>query len=360
MRITDVKAVYLDEGKGERPMGDAGYPEQKRIFGYVEVFSDEGLTGFCPGAAHPSVVEHDLKEMIVGENPLEIERIWTRLYGGWRHPKGDDALAISRVDIAIWDLIGKALNQPVWRLLGGARNRVPAYGAGGMYQVGKGIPKLVDEMLGFVADGFRAVKLKVAGAPFAEDLARVRAVREALGPDIDLMIDANHAWLPYEAIRFARAVEDQKIFWLEEPVGPWDHRGCAEVAHALEMPVATGENVSVRYAFREMIDARAADIIQADPIICGGLTEWRRIAAFAAAHDLPMAPHGNAHLGAARVGAAPNGMIVEVGLYQGRRPSRPTITAPVTVTDGYIQLDETPGLGWQIDRDAIRWHLSQQ
>ena len=116
------------------------------------------------------------------------------------------------------------------------------------------------------------------------------AVREAIGPDVGLMIDANHAWTPYQAIRFARAVERYDIGWLEEPVYPWDHQGCAEVARALDVPVATGENVSSRFGFRDMIDARACDIVQADALYCGGLTEWRKIAAYAAAHNLPMAP----------------------------------------------------------------------
>jgi len=357
MKITDVKSAYVDLGPGERPNSDGGYRNQKRIFGYVEVFSDEGISGFCPAAAPPSVVEGELKEMIVGENPLEIERIWSRLFQGWRHPKMDDVLTISKVDAAIWDLAGKSVNQPVWRLLGGASSRVPAYGAGGMYQDGKGIPELVSEMLGFVEDGFRAVKMKVGGATFQEDLARVKAVREAIGPDVDLLVDANHAWTPSEAIRFARAIEVYNPYWLEEPVYPWDHQGCAEVARALDIPVATGENVSTRYGFRDMIDARAADIIQADPLYCGGVTEWRKIAAYAAAHNLPMAPHGNPHVGAACVAGVPNGMVVEVGLYAGRRPSRPPIVQPVVVKDGHMTMGEEPGFGYVVDRDAIRWNL---
>ncbi len=357
MKITDVKAVYVDHGPGPRPFSDGGYRDQKRVFGYVEVFTDEGLTGFCPGAAPPALVEHDLKEMIVGENPLELERIWHRLFQGWRHPKMDDLMAISKVDIAIWDLMGKVLGQPVWRLLGGARDRVRAYGAGGMYMRDKDIPELVAEMLDFTAHSFGAVKMKVAGAPFKEDVARVVAVREAIGSDVELMIDANHAWTPFEAIRFARAVEHCTIGWLEEPVYPWDHQGCAEVARALDVPVATGENVSSLFAFRDMVDGRACDIIQADALYCGGLTEWRKIAAYAAAHSLPMAPHGSAHIGAHCVGGVQNGLIVEVGMYAGRAPSRPPMLAPLAVENGYIQLADTPGFGFQIDRDAIKWNI---
>src|SRR6266542_3171072 len=260
MNITDVKAVYVDHGPGPRPISDGGYRDQKRVFGYVEVFTDGGLTGFCPGAAPPSLVEHELQEMIVGENPLE------------------------------------------------------------------------------------------------EDVARVVAVREAIGPDVGLMIDANHAWTPYEAIRFVREVERCNIGWLEEPVYPWDHQGCAEVARVLEVPVATGENVSSRFAFRDMIDAHACDIVQADALYCGGLTEWRKIAAYAAAHSLPMAPHGNAHIGAHCVGGVQNGLIVEVGMYAGRQPPRPPIVAPLEVNNGVIQLTDAPGFGFVIDRDAIKWN----
>ncbi|HUE75422.1 MAG TPA: enolase C-terminal domain-like protein [Chloroflexota bacterium] len=123
------------------------------------------------------------------------------------------------------------------------------------------------------------------------------------------------------------------------------------------MPVATGENVSTRYAFRDLIDARAADIIQADALYCGGITEWRKIAAYADAHNLPMAPHGNAHVGAAGVAGVPNGLIVEVGMYAGRKTARPPIVQPLEVRDGYVVMSEEPGLNFQVDRDAIRWNL---
>ena len=182
-------------------------------------------------------------------------------------------------------------------------------------------------------------------------------MRDAIGPDVELLIDANHAWTPYEAIRFARAVEHCAIGWLEEPVYPWDYRGCAEVARALDVPVATGENVSSLFAFRDMVDARACDIIQADALYCGGLTEWRKIAAYAAAHGLPMAPHGSAHIGAHCVGGVPNGLVVEVGMYAGRTPARPPMLAPLAVDKSFIQLAETPGFGFQIDRDAIKWNI---
>jgi len=363
MKITDVKAVSVDTNVGPRPSHDGGFivpANSKGKFGYVEVFTDEGLTGFCPGAATPSIVEGPLRDVLVGQNPLDVERCWHLMFQGWRHPKMDELMTISKVDIAIWDLAGKALGQPVWRLLGGARSRVRAYGAGGMYQEGKDVDGLVQEMVDFAEHGFGAVKMKVAWdrVGMRHDVERVKAVREALGPGVDLMVDANHAWRPDEAIVFARQIEQYRPYWLEEPVGPWDHWGCAEVARALDIPVATGENVSTRYMFRDMVDARACDIVQADALYCGGITEWRRIAAYASAHDLPMAPHGNAHVGAHCVGGVSNGLIVEVGMYAGRKPSRPPMLAPLVVEDSYVELGEKPGFGFEIDREAIRWNIA--
>jgi D-arabinonate dehydratase len=296
--------------------------------------------------------------MIVGQNPLEVERIWTRMFQGWRHPKMDDLMAISKVDVAIWDVAAQILGQPVWRLLGGARREVRAYGAGGMYVPGKDAAELAAEMRDFATHGYSAVKMKVAGAPPREDVARVRAVREAIGPDVDLMLDANHAWTASEAIRFARLVEEYDPYWLEEPVMPWDHAGCAEVARALDLPVATGENVGSLYLWRDLIDARACDVVQADPLYCGGMTEWRKIAAYAAAHNLPVAPHGVPHVGAHCVGGLPNGLIAEVGLYGGRESEAPPIVEPLRVENGVVRLTDDPGFGFRIDRAALEWNTS--
>ena len=367
MKITDVKAKMVDLGVA--PYWDAGLRVQRRAFGIVEVFTDEGITGVYPGGCDAleadgmvSLIENGLKEVIVGENPLEVERLWEKMFGGWRHPKLDHLIAISHVDIAIWDVIGKALGQPVWRLLGGAQSRVKAYGAGGMYGENKTIEDLVEEMLDLVAQGHRAVKMKVGGLPLDEDVARVEAVRQGIGPGVELLVDGNHAWKPYEAIRFGRAIEQYRPYWLEEPVLPWDYRGCAQVAEALDTPVATGENLSTRWTFKELIDLRAADIIQADATLCGGITEWRKIAAYAAVNNLPMAPHGSAHVGAHCVASVPNGLIVESSDY--RRTTREPvpeyrkILAPLDLQNGYIQMSEKPGLGLELDRERLDAFLS--
>ncbi len=354
MKITDVKTLLVDLGTGPRPRSDGGLSGLRWSFGYVEVFTDEGISGFCPAGATPSIVEGPLKEMLVGEDPFQVERLWKKMFQDWRHPKMDEVMAISKVDIALWDLLGKAVGKPVWRLLGGARQRVRVYGAGGMYVPGKGIPELVAEMVGFVEHGHRAVKMKVGALSLKEDVARVKAVREGIGPDIELLIDINHSMYPFEAILFSRAVEEYRPYWIEEPVDPWDYKGCAEVAAALDVPVATGENVSTRYSFRDMIDARAADIIQADAYYCGGITEWRRIAAYAEVNNLPMAPHGNAHIGSHCVAGVPNGLIVEAGMYTGIKSETPQVIEPLYPKDGYLEMTEVPGFGFVVDRDAIK------
>ncbi len=355
MKITDVKCMHVDLGTGPRPRSDGGLYGLRWTFGFVEVYTDEGLTGFCPSGGTPSIIEGPLKEMLVGENPVAVERLWKKMFQDWRHPKLDEVMAIGKVDIALWDLVGKITNQPVWRLLGGANNRVRVYGAGGMYVPGKGIQELVDEMVGFVNAGWGAVKMKVGRLTVREDVARVKAVRDAIGPDVDLMIDINHAMSPSEAILFGRQVEEFRPYWIEEPVDPWDYKGCAEVARALDVPVATGENISTRYTFRDLIDARGADIIQADAYICGGITEWHRIAAYAAANNLPMAPHGNPHIGSHCVAGVPNGLIVEAGMYMGIKPEIPLIIEPLVPDQGYLNMAEDPGFGFKVDREAIEF-----
>ncbi len=364
MKIVDVKATNIDMGPVEKLSHDATVKSYRSFFGIVEVFTDEGITGICPVYANPRVVEKTLKPHIVGQNPLDYERIWALLQPRLPYRILDTA----KIDIAIWDLIGKILNQPVWRLLGGAQPVVPVYCAGGLYSEGKTIDDLQEEMVEYVEMGFNAVKMKVAGAPFKEDVARVKAVREAIGPDVDLLVDANHGWTVTEAIQFARRIEEYEPYWLEEPVESQHPRANAEVTMAINMPTATGENLQGRHAFRNLIDAHGADIIQADAFNCGGITEWRKIAAYAQAHNLRMAPHGSALVGSHLVASMPHGLIVESGPteevqtglhWRGESRAGPytggaRVFAPPEMRDGKIVMSDRPGLGLQIDEDRLK------
>jgi len=352
VRITDVRVTSYHLGVLERPYRNSILTTTTKGLSFVEVLTDEGITDLSFGGAR-STIEGPIKARLVGEDPLNAARLWHRMFTGWRKPvaKGDAISAIGCVDNALWDLRGKILGQPVYRLLGGFRDRVPAYAAGGYYEEEKGPAELAAELTGFVQAGYRAVKMKVGGAPFAEDVARVRAARDAVGPDIQLMIDANNAWNAAEAIRFGRAVERYDLTWFEEPCWPDDFEGAASVCQALDVPIASGEIEYTRWGCRDLIVRRAADIVQADPQTCGGLTEWVRIAAMASAHHLPVAPHGNHYVGAHAVAAVDNGMIVES--YAGLHPWQDQFLAPMQIEHGELVLPVQPGLGLVVDRAAL-------
>ena len=360
MKITDVRVTSFEYGD---PVpghwnGIIGYPQtaSKRRFSRVEIHTDSDVVGMTLGGSR-ALVEGSLKDVILGEDPMRTEHLWQQMYqGNWRKPvaKGEHIRAMSYIDNALWDLKGKVLGEPVWRLLGGARARVPAYAAGGYYQEGKGLRELCAEAERSISAGFQGVKMKIgwSGITLKEDAERVKAVREAIGPDIDLMIDANNAWDAITSIRFGRMVEELDIYWFEEPVHADDLRGSAKVVEGLNMPVATGENEFTRWGFRDLIDIRGVDVVQADPGVCGGISEWIKIAAYAGAHHLNMAPHGNAHLGSVCVAAVTNGLIVEH--YGMMSSQRNTYVEPPDFRDGYITLPERPGLGIEWNEAAIQ------
>jgi L-alanine-DL-glutamate epimerase-like enolase superfamily enzyme len=361
VKITDVQVVSFPLEPRAKPRWNSiirGSGSRGGSFSRLEIHTDEGLVGAALGGSR-AIAEGPLRAAVLGEDPLNTERLWDKMYmGGWRKPvaKGDAIAAMSRIDIALWDLKGKILGRPVWQILGGHRDRVPAYAAGGYYEEGKGPAELAAEMEHFVSLGYRAVKMKVgwSGMTLRQDAARVGAVRAAVGPDVDVMVDANNAWDAVTAIRFARLVEQYEPYWFEEPVRADDFRGGAQVAAALDMPVASGENEFTRWGFRDLIEQKAADIIQADPGVCGGVSEWIKIAHLADAYHLKMAPHGGGHdhVLAQCVAAVSNGLIVE---------SQPTLraylhefVAPVQFSDGYITLSREPGLGFEWNEQAIR------
>src|SRR3712207_2684661 len=204
--------------------------------------------------------------------------------------RGLSVSALAGVDLALWDILGKSLGAPVWRLLGGRRaDRMPAYASGGWAKA----DAIGAQLRTYVVRGFRAVKMRVGvmdGSP-AASAARVRAAREALGPDIKLMADAHGTWSVAEAKAFCRMVEDLDLYWFEEPVTADDKPGLAEVRRSSSVPISTGESEFTRHDFREIAELRAADVLQPDLAIAGGLTEGVRIGAVASAFNLRLAPH---------------------------------------------------------------------
>ena len=356
MRITEVKVLRLRfPGKTARKRNSiiesgGGAPGMTML----EIHTDAGIVGRSIPAGRLDIVESALLPRIRGENPFHVERLWDRMYRHNRKPvaKGEYIAAMGGVDIAIWDIIGKALDLPVYQVLGVYSERVRgAIRRGGYYEEGKGVRELAKEMEDYVAEGFRAVKMKVGGEPMEVDVERVRAVRDAVGPKVDLLIDANNKWNAYEAIRFGRKVEKYDVFWFEEPVEPDDFKGCAEVKHALDIPIVAGENEFTRWGARDLVEAGSADILNLDTVIAGGIPEYRKIAALASAHHIPVAPHGNPFMAVHLLASTPNTLIMET--YPAVE-SKHNLALPLfAVKDGYIDVPKKPGLGIDPDPEKI-------
>jgi len=273
----------------------------KRDAVLIKVETDEGITGWgeahhgrCPGAI-AKLMETTLSELVVGMDPLDVTAVWQRVYRMQlaSHGMGTAAaLALSGLDIALWDIRGKAAGWPLYRLLGGAARAVPAY-AGGISLGWQPPESLAEEAQSYVAQGYRALKLRVGDTP-QRDIARARAVRAAVGPEVDILVDANTGYTPQDVRRVMPAYEDLAIGWLEEPFPPHDHRAYADAAAAGRVPLAAGENHYTRYEFARLIEDGAVKYAQPDLSKSGGVTETMRIAALCSAWKMSVNPHTSA------------------------------------------------------------------
>jgi L-alanine-DL-glutamate epimerase-like enolase superfamily enzyme len=356
MKITDVtRASY--RWPRHKPISNGKHTYTHAGLGVVKIYTDEGVTGVGFGAASgiAGATIDVLKEQLIGQDPLNHERLWSAMWV----PKligrrGLTTRAISTIDIALWDLKGKVAGLPLHRLLGGYADRVPTYIAGGYYEEGKGLRELAQEMVDNVELGARAVKMKVGAVSIAEDAERVKTVREAVGPEVKVMVDANCAYRFYQAIQLAKRIEDDDIFWFEEPVAPDDYEGHARLAAQTSIPIATGENEYTRYGFRDLIAHGSAAILNADAQVLGGITEFMKIAALAQAHDLDVAPHGDQNVHVHLVSAISNGLIVEY--YRDsvdpmwRKIFRETL---LLNDDGTLTPPGGPGLGVELNEEAL-------
>ncbi len=385
MKIVDIRTIPLSWQNPEPSISAGGVNRVRNVL-LVEIETDTGLIGLGeagvaggPVVSTQTVVEQELKPMLLGEDPRLIERLWQKMFIRTRQHgrRGLVMHAMSGIDIALWDLAGKAAGLPLYRMLGGFADHVEVYASGGFYQQGKDIAALAAEAESYVARGFRAMKMKVGRNDFtgtttrqfqaeaetgvvtrAEDIARVAAVRRVLGPDRRLMVDANCAWSAPVAIAMGKAFEPYDLFWIEEPVATDDVAGSADVAAALHTPVAGYETEHGLAGYRDLIARRAIDIAQPDLSWSGGFSECRRIAALAHAHAMPVAPHafGSAVLLVATmhfIASIPNGSLVEWD--QSAHPLREALLThlPEYEGDGMVRLPAGPGLGITLDPDTI-------
>ena len=383
MKITRVEATWLQVPIPEDRQHVSDFGRATTFdTALVRVQTDAGITGVgeakvsagSPGDYHGvvAIINHEFGPGLVGHDPRNITRIWEHLYSGTRahyalarghvfpamSRRGASISAISGIDIALWDILGKSLNAPVWQLLGGRKSEcMPAYASGGWANA----QQIGAQLEGYVGQGgFKAVKMRVGvfdGSPTAS-AERVVAARAALGPGIDLMADAHGTYTVSEAKQFCHLVRDCNLAWFEEPVTADDKRGLAEVRASTHIPIATGESESTRFDFRDLIELRAADILQPDLGICGGITEAMRISALASAANLRLAPHLWAGAPAFAAGlhvaaASPAAHILEYSL--GANPMiHELIEERYTVEGGMLAIPDRPGLGITIRDDFVQ------
>ncbi|MBI2988146.1 MAG: mandelate racemase/muconate lactonizing enzyme family protein [Deltaproteobacteria bacterium] len=363
MQITNVKAtthtIPVDIPLLNRKM--------KRSVTFTLIETDEGITGYgLTGAPQrfgiKEFINKEIAPFLKGKNPLETERIWHNLYTGFnpRSQTGVWSAAVSTIDIALWDIKGKKYREPVWRLLGGAQNPVPCYITFGFREFS--LEQLVEMAKIFVKQGEDKLKMVVAveeGENPLEDARRVKAVRDAIGDKVDLMIDGNYRFSFNRALELCKLIEPYRITWFEEPVYGNDARLLADLRRRTSIPISAGQAEGHRFRHRELIVHQAVDILQPNVCYVGGYTEGLKVAAMAQAFNLLIAngggwPHHNMHLFA----AVPNGWRVEFH-YLMWKVGEIIYHNPPGPARGWTTLKEEPGLGLEPRWESLREYEDQ-
>lgn len=382
MKITNVEAFWLRSPipKEKQHFSDYGLltnfdmtlvviTTEDGLQGFGEAKAAVGSSGVC--ASIVSCIENELKPILIGKDAKNINRLWEGMYNGTRDHyalsrgrrfpilgrRGLTISAMSGVDTALWDLKGKTLNTPVMDLLGGAcREQMPAYASGGWANA----ENIGEQLNSYVAKGFKGVKMRVGimDQTVQNSIERVKAAREALGPNIKLMADAHGTFSVPEAKQFCRGVEDCNLYWFEEPISPDNRHGTAEVRAATTIPIAAGESEYTSFDIRDLLEVRALDVIQPDAAIIGGITEAMRVGHLASVHQLELAPHcwGSAFSFMAGLNvafASPAATIIEFSL-GGNPMMYDLVKEKIEVTDGFIAAPTAPGLGLTPNWDFVK------
>jgi L-alanine-DL-glutamate epimerase-like enolase superfamily enzyme len=357
MKITHVTTRILSTPADNPLVVGLPAPTDTREFVTLELGTDQGLVGigltFFGAALTPALKSavDTLAGLTIGDDPSNTEAIAAKLRraAGSSGPGGIFSLALSAVDIACWDLKGKAAGKSVCALLGDLRDRVPTYASGALMRqhpvgyLAKAGTRLVDM-------GFRQMKMQCGSEPtVAASVERVRVMRESIGPDIDLMCDINQLWSVHHAIDVGSRIADYHLFWLEDPTAHDDYAGLARIADALVTPIAAGEYHYGVAPFRHLLEARSVDIAMIDLLRAGGITQWMKIAGMAEAFNVPVVSHLIPEIHLHLVAAIPNGLTVEympwtLRLYE----------EPPAMESGRLVVPKTPGLGLAFDHDVIK------
>ncbi len=351
MKITGFETQIVELPRDSGPMGATA------LFVTLKLHTDDGIEGIGYAGFTSALMMRALRETLdalteqtLGSDPMMIEAIGARLLaiGGGGSPSGLVTRAVSAIDVALWDIRGKALGQPVYRLLGGFADRVPAYASGHLWRT-YDLDMLAKTGPEIVESGFRAMKFRMGGEDSdAKEIERMRVMRHSVGDDITLMVDINQGWDINTTLRIGRRMADYNLYWLEDPVHYQDYAGYARIADALDTPIATGEYHYGTVPFRHMLENRSLDIVMVDLLRVGGLTGFMKVAHMAEIYNLPVVSHLATEVLAHAIAAAPNGIYVEHMPW-----TFDLFTTEPVIEDGMIVLPQTPGLGVEFDEDKL-------
>lgn len=358
MKVAQVRTTALSVPL-ERPMFVGN---KSRLFSrfnpvVVELITDDGVDGFGIAFAEEDKRVKTLRtaidevgEVVVGQDVSRWEEAWARLFEATGHMghTGYGIYALSAIDSALWVIRAKALGMPLSRLLGGYRDKVPAYASHKLFRDWS-LDELQQDAAALVDQGFRCVKMNMGDKSPAVEVERFKAVREAVGPEVEIMIDANWSWTVSEAVKMGRALEPYGVKWLEDPVASDDPGDLRRVADALTIPIAAGETFCTKYGFRALLEKQAAEVAIVDLQRVGGVTEWMKVAALAQAWKVPVASHLFDEFSVHLVAAVPNGHMVEYmpwwdAIYR----------EPPVVENGWMTVPDEPGLGYELDAVAMK------
>lgn len=348
MKITAIN-THLVEIPFARPIQTAIHDMRSVGCVCLDIETDAGLVGeayaFTLNAVRLKSFDemmNGFKHQLIGKDPHYVTAIWQSI---WQEinptgHKGVTISALSTIDTALWDLVGKAAQQPLHKLFGACRDKVWTYASGGLW-LSQSIDELVDEANDFVQQGFRAMKVRVGNDDISLDIERVRQLRQALGSKIEILADANQAYDAKKAIRLGKALQALDVVWLEEPVAAYDLKGHAKVTKALDMDIASGETEYTSFGMQSMLEAGACDILMPDLQRIGGLTEMRRVAALANVHNMRISTHIFTEQSLCIAGSTPNCMSVEHMPWYA-----PLFRESMIIEDGYIAMPQGHGTGF--------------